>query len=135
MRNTLKRLRSIRQELEAFRPQRGLRKWGRIVSSLRVAGQPRSVSAAIEVLIMTDLIADPEVKDEQFKTDVRARLERFKHCAAYLETVWLEQDQLKKYLSEFRANGYRPVAGYKWIENRAKNPLMPKLNTVNEKIE
>jgi hypothetical protein len=122
MRNTLKQLRSIRQELEAFRPQTGLRKWGRIVSALRVAGQPRAVSAAVEVLIMTDLIADPEVKDEQFKTTVQARLEKFKSYAAFHETAWLDQGKLKKYLAEFRANGYRPVAGYKWIENREKNP-------------
>jgi hypothetical protein len=122
MHSAIKHLRSLRQELEALQPKVGIKKWGKIVSSLRVAGQPRSVSAAVEVLIMTDLIADQEVKDEQFKTAVQARLERFKRYAAFHETAWLDQGKLKKYLAEFRANGYRPVAGYKWIENREKNP-------------
>jgi arginyl-tRNA--protein-N-Asp/Glu arginylyltransferase len=112
----------MRLELEALQPQTGARKWAQIIRrSQRVAGRPRSVSAAIQVTMLTDFSADSSV-DKQLRIAAKAAKEKFKMCAAYQETVWLDQKKLKKYLAEFRANNYQEPAGYKWIENREKNP-------------
>ena len=118
MRNTLKKLRAIRQELEPLRPRTGMAKWTAIGNSLRVAGQSRSVCAAVRVALMTDIIADSEV-EAPIKARVRRILESFKQCAAYRETAWLNQEELKKYLAELRANGYRDPEGYRLIEDRS----------------
>ena len=121
MRNELKQLRTIRQGLEAFQPQTGLKKWGQIFQSIRVAGVPRSVSAAEHVVVLADFAADTSV-DKALRTTARASKKWFLNCAAYKETAWLNQAQLKKYLAEFRSNGYTGPAGYTWVENREKNP-------------
>ena len=120
MRNTLKQLRVIRQELGPLRPRTGIAKWAFIGQSLRVVGQPRSVSAAVRVALLTDIIADSEV-ESPIKAHVRQTLKHFKQFAAYQETVWLNQKQLKKYLAELRANGYREPEGYNWVEDRKEN--------------
>jgi hypothetical protein len=121
MRNELKQLRAIRREMETLRPQTGPAKWQQIYRSLRVAGQPRSVSAAIRVVILTDLIADTEV-DDQNKATARVALEQYKRCAAYKEKAWLNKDQLDDFLRRYRKNGYRQTQLEKWTEDRTKNP-------------
>ena len=121
MRTELKQLRSIREKLEAMRPATGMEKWAQIIQAHRVAGVPRSVSAARDVILLTDFAADKCV-NENLRTVVKAKLESLKKCAAYQETVWLDRSQLKKYLAEFRANGYTEPAGYEWIEDRETNP-------------
>ena len=126
MRNTIKALRAIRQELESLCPRTGIAKWAHISHSLRVAGQPRSVSAAVRVALLTDMIVDREVEGP-IKDHARKTLKRHKQIAAYQETVWLNQKQLKKYLAEFRANGYREPEGYYWVEDREENPY-PKID-------
>ena len=120
MRNELKQLRAFRQELESFQPQTGLKKWGQIIQSTRVAGVPRSVSAAEHVVVLADFAADKSL-DQELRAAARASKKWFLNCAAYKETVWLDQAQLKKYLAEFRANGYTGPSGYEWVENRETN--------------
>jgi len=70
--------------------------------------------------LLTDFANDSSIDKESRKV-ARATIKSFKTCAAYQEIAWLDKNQLKKYISEFRANGYQPVAGYKWIENRENN--------------
>ena len=112
----------MRREQEALQPLTGAKKWVQIIRrSQRVAGKPRSVSAAIQVVVMTDFAADPCI-DKKSRKLVRAAKESFKTCAAFREIAWLNQKQLKKYISEFRANDYQEPAGYKWVEDRAKAP-------------
>ena len=121
MRTELKQLRSIREKLEAMRPATGMEKWAQIIQAHRVAGVPRSVSAARDVILLTDFAADKCV-NENLRTVVKAKLESLKKCAAYQETVWLDQKQLKRYLAAYRANGYTAPEGYEWIEDRETNP-------------
>jgi hypothetical protein len=121
MRTELKQLRSIREKLEAMRPATVMEKWAQIFQAQRVAGVPRAVSMAREVILLRDFAADKSV-NENLRTVVKAKLESLKKCAAYKETAWLDRSQLKKYLAEFRANGYTGPAGYTWIENRETNP-------------
>ena len=88
----------MRLELEALQPQTGARKWAQIIRrSQRVAGRPRSVSAAIQVTMLTDFSADSSV-DIHSRKLARAAKKKFKMCAAYREIVWLDQKKLKKYL-------------------------------------
>jgi len=121
MRNELKQLRAIRQELEEFQPQTGLKKWDQIFRAIRVAGVPRSVAAAEHVVLLADFAADTSV-DKELRAAARAKKKWFLNCEAFKETVWLDQAQLKKYLAEFRTNGYTGPAGYEWVENRETNP-------------
>ena len=111
----------MRRELEAFKPQTGAKKWAQIIRSQRVVGKPRSVSAALEVVLMNDFAADTSL-DKKSRKLIRAAIEPFKKCAAYREIAWLDLKQLKKYISEFRENDYQEPAGYKWIEDREKYP-------------
>ncbi len=121
MRSELKQLRAFRQELESFQPQTGLKKWGQIIQSMRVAGVPRSVSAAEHVVVLADFAADKSLGQE-LRAAARRSKKWFLNCAAYKETAWLDQKQLKRYLEAYRANGYTGPAGYTWVENREKNP-------------
>ena len=113
MNNKINALRAIRIELELHRPSTGLAKWENKINSLRVAGKPRSVSMAVQVALLIDIIADDEV-EEQFKPRLRETLEHQMQCRAYRETIWLNPKLLKKYLAEFRAKDYREPEGYTW---------------------
>jgi hypothetical protein len=104
-----------------MRPRTGLEKWVQIIQSMRVAGSPRSVTAAKHVVVLTDFAADTSV-DKTIRVAAKAKIQWLLNCAAYQETVWLDQTQLKKYLAEFRANGYAEPAGYEWHEDRESNP-------------
>lgn len=121
MRNKTKQLRLIREELEAHQPQSGLEKWSQIFGAYRVAGQPRAVAVARRGVLLADFVADEEVSEE-LKALARRDLERLKTCAAMCETVWLDQKELRRFLIQHRANGYREPRMDKWVENRDKNP-------------
>jgi hypothetical protein len=121
VRTELKQLRSMREKLEAMRPATGIELWAQIFQAQRVAGVPRAVSMAREVILLRDFAADKSV-NENLRTVVKAKLKSLKECAAYQETTWLDQKQLKRYLEAYRANGYTGPAGYEWVENREKNP-------------
>ena len=121
MRTKSKYLRSLREEIEALRPQTPEKKWELIFRSIRVAGRPRSVAAAEHVVLLADFAADTGL-NKDLRAAARAKKKQFLNCAAFKETLWLDQTQLKKYLSEFRKNGYTGPAGYTWIENREKDP-------------
>ena len=123
MRNSLKQLQSLRQDLESFRPPTGTAKWVKIMKSFRVAGRPRSVSAAIRVVVLSGFIADKGVPEGPLKASAKVAIKSIKQSAAYCEIAWLNQMQLKKYLTEFRANGYTEPTGYEWVEDREKNPF------------
>ena len=121
MRNELKQLRSIREELETMRPETGIKKWARVFQSRRVAGAPRSVNVAKDVVLLTDFAADKCV-DKELRSAARAKKKQLLNCAAFKEIAWLDEKQLKKYLAEFRANGYTGPSGYEWVENRETIP-------------
>ena len=121
MRTELKQLRTIREKLEAMRPATGMEQWAQIFQAQRVAGVPRAVSMAREVILLRDFAADKSV-NENLRTVVKAKLESLKECAAYQETAWLDRKQLKRYLAAYRANGYTAPEGYEWIEDRETNP-------------
>ena len=122
MRNELKQLRELRQKLEEYRPQTGLAKWGQIFGAFRVAGHPRSVSVVIMAVLLSDFIADRQV-GEALKAAASEKLKWIKGGAAYKETVWLDQKQLRQFLVRYRENGYRESKVEKWVEkNRDKNP-------------
>jgi hypothetical protein len=107
----------MRRKLEALQLLTGAKTWAQIFRSQRIAGRPRSVTAAIQVVLMTDFVADTGI-DKKSRKLAGVVIESFKTCAAYREIAWLDQKQLKKYISEFRANDYQEPSGYKWIENR-----------------
>jgi len=120
MRYRSKDLRSIRQCLEELRPQTPVQKWAQIIRSQRVAGVPRSVSAATKALLLSDFAADDSI-DKKSRTRGRGALKAVKASAAYDEIRWLDQVQLRKYLDEFRRNGYQAPGGYKWVEVREES--------------
>ena len=121
MRNKTKQLRTLREELEAHRPQSGLAKWSQIFGDFRVAGQPRAVAVARRGVLLADFVADEEISEE-LKALARRDLERLKTCAAMCEAIWLDQKELRRFLIHYRANGYREPRVEKWVENREKNP-------------
>jgi len=121
MRSTVQKLKAIREELETQQPLTSLEKWARIIKRQRVAGAPRSIAAAKNVVLLSDYAEDKCI-DKKSRVAIHLLIENFKKCAAYRELVWLDQDQLQRFLAEYRANGYRDPPGYAWIENREKNP-------------
>jgi hypothetical protein len=121
MRTELKQLRSIRKQLETMRPESGSKKWVRIFQARRVAGVLRSVSAAKDLVLLTDLAADKDVAKAD-RSAARAQKKFLENCAAHRETAWLNQKQLQRFLAEYRANGYTDPAGYEWVEDRESNP-------------
>ncbi len=121
MHSKLKQLRELRVELEEYRPQTGLAKWSQIFGAYRVAGQPRAVAVARRGVLLADFVADEEVSEE-LKALARRDLEFLKTCAAMCESVWLDQKELRRFLINYRANGYREPRVEKWVENREKNP-------------
>ncbi len=121
MRTELKQLRSMREKLEAMRPATVMEKWAQIFQAQRVAGVPRAVSMAREIILLRDFAADKSVI-EGLRTVVKAKLESLTKCTAYQEIAWLDRKQLKRYLAAYRANGYTAPKGYEWIVDRETNP-------------
>lgn len=119
MRIPLKQVKKFHQLLEQFRPPTGLGKWSQILAGFRLAGRPRSVCVSEKIVILSDLLADPEVPQE-IKPLFDLVRKRLFTSTAYAERAWLDEAKLEKYLAEFRAHGYQSPAYGPWEEDVSK---------------
>jgi CHAD domain-containing protein len=117
----LSRLRSLRGELEKHVPLSELAKWHELFSTFRVAGEPRAVSILRKALLLADFSADEHVP-QQLRELARKGLEKIRTSAALLEIVWLDEEEVSQFITNFRTNQYQGSQRDSWKEDRTKKP-------------
>ena len=105
MHKWMRRLRALRAELDEFRPADGVQRWNELMSSLRVAGQPRAYYAAQMVAILDAMHADESIPESSRKA-ASELAQKWKATPAYQEISDLDGDALEAELSRFRKAGY-----------------------------